>query len=80
MLGIPTLGIVRSWDNVYKGIRRRPQQLAVWNTVNRDELLDLEGYRPDQVHIIGSPQFDPYFDADQNLEPRPDGRPLPARS
>ena len=63
-LRIPTLGIVRSWDNVYKGIRSRPQQLAVWNTVNRDELLELEGYRPEQVHIIGSPQFDAYFDPD----------------
>ena len=68
-LGIPTLGIVRSWDNVYKGIRARPQHLAVWNEVNRQEVLDFEGYAPDHVHIVGSPQFDPYF-AEDAIWPR----------
>ncbi len=63
-LGIPTLGIVRSWDNVYKGIRSRPQRLAVWNRINRQEVIDIEGYRPEDVEIVGSPQFDPYFAPD----------------
>jgi hypothetical protein len=63
-LGIPTLGLVRSWDNVYKGIRSRPKHLAVWNEINRQEVLDYEGYRPENVHIVGAPQFDPYFAPD----------------
>jgi len=63
-LGIPTLGVVRSWDNVYKGIRSRPQRLAVWNEINRREVVELEGYRPEDVEVIGSPQFDPYFQPD----------------
>ncbi|MGC1375506.1 MAG: hypothetical protein WA821_04750 [Anaerolineales bacterium] len=62
-LGIPTLGVVRSWDNVYKGLRSRPQRLAVWNEINRREVIELEGYLPEAVTIIGSPQFDPYFDS-----------------
>lgn len=63
-LGIPTLGIVRSWDNVYKGIRSRPQHLAVWNEINKQEVIELEGYSPSRVEIVGAPQFDPYFAAD----------------
>jgi hypothetical protein len=63
-VGIPTLGLVRSWDNVYKGIRSRPQRLAVWNEINRQELIELEGYQPEHVDIVGSPQFDPYFAPD----------------
>ncbi len=60
--GIPTLGVVRSWDNVYKGLRSRPQRLAVWNEINRQEVIELEGYSSESVEVIGSPQFDPYFD------------------
>lgn len=61
-LGIPTLGVVRSWDNVYKGLRSRPQHLAVWNDINKQEVVDIEGYLPKNVKPIGSPQFDTYFD------------------
>ena len=63
-LDIPTLGVVRSWDNVYKGIRSRPQRLAVWNEINRQEVIELEGYQPEKVDVVGSPQFDPYFAPD----------------
>ena len=61
-LGILTLGVVRSWDNLYKGLRIRPDVLAVWNPVNRQEAINLMKYRPDQVEIVGATQFDPYFD------------------
>jgi hypothetical protein len=62
-LGIPTLGVVRSWDNVYKGIRSRPDRLAVWNDINRQEVIELEGYSPEVVDITGPSQFDPYFES-----------------
>lgn len=61
-LGIPTLGVVTSWDNVYKGLQNRPDYLTVWNTINRDEVLEFARYAQDAVTIIGAPQFDPYFD------------------
>lgn len=67
--GIPTVGLIRSWDNVYKGIRTRPDHLAVWNEINRDEVVRLEAYRPDEVTVIGSPQFDAYF-APDTIRPR----------
>lgn len=61
-LGIPTLGVVRSWDNLYKGLRIRPDTLAVWNPINRQEAIELMKYSPGRVEIIGATQFDPYFD------------------
>jgi hypothetical protein len=63
-MDIPTLGLVRSWDNVHKGIHARPQRLLVWNEINRQEVVDLEGYPPGDVEVIGAPQFDPYFAPD----------------
>ena len=61
---IPTLGVVRSWDNVYKGIRSRPERLTVWNEINRREVMELEGYKAEDVELVGAPQFDPYFQPD----------------
>ncbi len=61
-LGIPTLGVIRSWDNLYKGLRLRPDVLAVWNPINREEAIRLMKYPPERVEMIGATQFDPYFD------------------
>ncbi len=65
-LRIPTLGIVRSWDNLYKGFRMRPEKIAVWNPVNRQEAIELLRYDAEDVVITGAPQFDPYFDTNSN--------------
>ena len=67
-LKIPTLGVVRSWDNLYKGLRIRPDDLAVWNPINADEAFNLMKYPKDKIHIIGSTQFDPYFDQSEVLD------------
>ncbi len=63
-LGIPTLGIIRSWDNFYKGLSFHPDTLAVWNPINHAEAVNLMKYAPENVKIIGSTQFDPYFSPD----------------
>lgn len=60
-LNIPTLGVLRSWDNLYKGLRIMPDTLAVWNDVNGEEAVRLMGYEPERVRAIGGAQFDPYF-------------------
>lgn len=66
-LGIPTLGLVRSWDNFYKNFWLRPNYLAVWNEINKKEALKLLKYRTEQVFIIGSLQFDLYIKFDEHL-------------
>ncbi len=63
-LNIPTLGVLRSWDNLFKGLRIFPDTLVVWNEVNREEAVRLIGYSPEKVKAIGGAQFDPYFASD----------------
>jgi len=62
-LGTQTLGVVKSWDNLGKGLTSRPHLLSVWNAVNRDEAISLQGYATSEITINGAPSFDPYFDA-----------------
>lgn len=62
-LGIPTATFIFSWDNLTsKGRIAAPfDHYLVWSEHMRRELLH---YYPDvsfqQIHIVGTPQFDPY--------------------
>jgi hypothetical protein len=58
---VPTLGSVRSWDNVLKHLRTRPDALTVWNTLNAREAVEIDRFRPQQVTQVGAPQLDNYF-------------------
>ncbi len=62
--GISTVGNLNSWDNVWKGLRTRPQTVTCWSENNKSEIVRLEGYRPDDVIVVGAPAFDPYFAPD----------------
>lgn len=59
--GIQTIGAVKSWDNIQKGISSHCHLLSVWNPVNKEEATRLLGYRPEEVTINGTPSFDPYY-------------------
>lgn len=64
-LGIPTATFIFSWDNLSsKGRIAAPfDHYLVWSDHMRQ---DLRRYYPDvtdaQIHIVGTPQFDPYAD------------------
>jgi hypothetical protein len=64
-LGVPTACFIFSWDNLTsKGRIAAPfDHYLVWSELMRRELLK---YYPDvaphRVHIVGTPQFDPYAD------------------
>ncbi len=64
-LGIPTATFIFSWDNLTsKGRIAAPfDHFLVWSALMRDELMR---FYPDvsaaRVHIVGTPQFDPYAD------------------
>ncbi len=60
-LGIKTIGAVRSWDNLHQGLRIYPDELLVWNKVNKQEAINLMGFPAENVHITGGCQFDQYF-------------------
>jgi hypothetical protein len=65
-LGIPTATFIFSWDNISsKGrVIARFDHYLVWSEHMRDELLEFYPLiKRDQVHVVGTPQFDPYADA-----------------
>ena len=68
-LGVQTLGVVKSWDNVSKGLTSHCHLLSVWGPVNKKEAVELLQYRFDEVTANGSASFDPYYDPDY-LRPR----------
>lgn len=64
-LGIPTACFIFSWDNLTsKGRIAAPfDHYFVWSELMRDELLKYyPDVTPDRIHIVGTPQFDPYSD------------------
>jgi hypothetical protein len=64
-LGIPTATFIFSWDNVTSKGRIIAQfdHYMVWSVHMRDELLRFYPHvMPSQVHVVGTPQFDPYAD------------------
>jgi hypothetical protein len=65
-LKIPTCTFIFSWDNLAsKGRIAAPfDHYLVWSELMRKELLQYyPDVTPDRVHIVGTPQFDPYGDA-----------------
>ncbi len=63
--GAPSLGSVRSWDNLLKHLRTRPDRLTVWNAINAREAVEVERYEPSRVTQVGAPQMDAYFRPDE---------------
>lgn len=60
--GIRTIGMIRSWDNNYsKGLCRfRPDVLLVNNETIASEAVEMHGFDPSSVRVVGIPQFDCY--------------------
>ena len=63
-LGIPVSFPVRSWDNLTnKGLLRdAPDQVLVWNDLQKREAVELHGVRPESVVVTGAPAYDHWFD------------------
>lgn len=60
--GVPTLGIVKSWDNILRHLHARTDRVAVWGRANRRDAIEVERYREDEIDVTGPAPFDPYFD------------------
>jgi hypothetical protein len=65
-LGIPTAAFVASWDNLTsKGRIAAPfDHFLVWSAHMKGELLRFyPEVAADRVHVVGTPQFDPYAES-----------------
>jgi hypothetical protein len=65
--GVASLGSVRSWDNIKKHLRTRPDALTVWNELNAHEAVEVDRYQSRQVTQVGAPQLDVYYQPDVRL-------------
>lgn len=64
-LGIPTATFIFSWDNLSsKGRIAAPfDHYLVWSNLMREELMRFYPHVPhENIHVVGTPQFDPYVD------------------
>jgi hypothetical protein len=61
--GIPTLGLVSSWDNLTTRppLRVRAHRLVVWNETQRREAVAIHDMPPERVTVTGAPGFDQWF-------------------
>jgi hypothetical protein len=64
-LGLPTLMLVWSWDNLSSKaiLHEHPDRLLVWNETQAREAEELQGVAPERVEIVGAPNFDRFFAA-----------------
>ena len=69
-LGIPTVCVVLSWDNLTsKGyMAARPDRLIVWNDRMRSEAIELHDYSPRDVNVVGVAHFDVYQRPETHLD------------
>lgn len=77
-LDIPTVCLVDNWDNLSSKTLfwNRPDHIAVWGPQTRAQAITIHGFDENQVHMIGTPRFDSYFEArsshvKQNPYPHP---------
>lgn len=60
-LGIPTVGLVKSWDNMSKASFRALTDYAlVWGPYMTREAIAYQGFSPKRIFECGVPQFDLY--------------------
>jgi len=63
-LGIRNIFAVASWDHLSsKGeLTFQPQQITVWNDVQKREAVELHGMDPDRITVTGAQLFDVWFE------------------
>ena len=69
--GVRSMAVDPSWDNFTNKLLpvRRVNRLVVWNTLMRDQAIDLHGYQADEIRVAGAPQFDGYFRSLRGAQP-----------
>ena len=67
-LGIPTVGMPKSWDNPSKRLfQTKADKVVVWNPFMTKQMVKLQGYKRKNIVEIGVPQFDHYIDKSKLL-------------
>lgn len=69
--GVPTVGLVRSWDNLTtKGtFLPRPDRLLLWGEHQVEDAVARHGFDREDLRVTGSPRFQGFLDAAALAEP-----------
>lgn len=60
-LGVPTAEMPKSWDNLSKlSFRAKADKLLAWSEYVKNEAIKFQNYKPEDIRIVGIPQFDIY--------------------
>jgi len=61
--GVPTLAMVKSWDNLTSKMRMsvEPDKLLVWSPQMRREAMTYHFVPPEKIAVVGAPGFDEHF-------------------
>lgn len=61
--GSASLCLIDNWDNLTSktSFWLRPDHLGVWGAQTKEQAVRIHGFKPSQVHAIGTPRFDQYF-------------------
>jgi hypothetical protein len=75
-LGLPTLMLVWSWDNLSSKavLHEHPDLMLVWNETQAREAEELQGVAGDRIEIVGAANFDRFFAAVEAAGDRRNGR------
>ena len=62
--GIPTLSLIDNWDNLTSKTVYwfKPDHLGVWGEQAKGQAVEIHDFFPDNVHPVGTPRFDSYFE------------------
>ncbi|MEK7516321.1 MAG: CDP-glycerol glycerophosphotransferase family protein [Patescibacteria group bacterium] len=60
-LGVPTVEMPKSWDNLSKlSFRSKADTLLAWSEYVKDDAMKFQDYAPNEIRIVGIPHFDIY--------------------
>jgi hypothetical protein len=64
VLGLPSIMLVFSWDNLSSKavLNEHPDHLLVWNEIQAREAVEQHGLDPERVVVTGAANFDRFFD------------------
>jgi hypothetical protein len=70
-LGIPTVAVVQTWDNLTtKGLFHvAPDMVLVWNEADKRVAAEIHGIPKDSIRITGAPFFDKWFEDQKICKP-----------
>ncbi|HZO61951.1 MAG TPA: hypothetical protein VFB35_03120 [Gaiellaceae bacterium] len=76
-LGLPSVALVWSWDNLSSKatMNEHPDVLLVWNALQVREAVSYHGIPEERVIALGAANFDRFFDDVAAAQPRPEGDP-----